>query len=95
MRSRKELKNTRKVAVAVRKIKPQFPVSPEGKLFFKIVEAAIKDAFPNSDKKMRCGDIVNIDCARLYLHGNLPHAEACGVSSAWIRLVLRKVGLQL
>ena len=74
--------NKQKVSAIIRKIKPQFPTSPEGKMFFSVVELALKDLCDNSD--------YNRATARSYINNDLSHAEACGVSRVWIRELFAK-----
>ncbi len=68
-----------------KKIKYQFPDSPEGKLMFGIVQSAIHDLMTANHRRS----------AILYLTSDIPHAEIAGVNAKWIRDQLRKVGEKL
>ncbi len=81
-----ELSESKRAVLAIRKIRPQFPVDkPEGKLMFAIVESAIRDAFGIRKIEIRSGN--------LYIRSSMPHAQICGVDPDWIRSVLKKLNL--
>lgn len=66
-------------------IKHKFPQSPEGRLFFAIVEKAILDLTDKSATLRK-------DAER-YLRGDIIHAQLCGVDPEWIRRVCLKHGV--
>ena len=74
--------NKQKTNAIIRKIKYQFPSTPEGALFFSIIELAINDLSDN--------EIYNRESAINYINNDLSHAEACGISKAWIRELFKK-----
>ena len=63
-----------------KKIRPEFPTTPEGKLMFAVVDRALRDAY-GCEGRMT---------GKVYLAGPMPHAEICGVSAAWIRRVIER-----
>ena len=72
-----------KLNAICRKLSYQFPQTPPGKLFFAIVEMAIKDLVGNKSDKAG---------ALRYLQGDMPHAMACGVEPDYVRRVLAEQG---
>ena len=70
-----------KARMVMRKIAPEFPLCPEGRLMFAIVECAMRE-YANG----------NGQC-RHYLAGSIPHAAICGLDPDWIRHVMNKCGL--
>jgi len=72
----------------IKKIGHQFGTSPEQQLMFAVVAQAIGDIIDHPDKR----SVAHSD-ALLYLSGNIPHAEICGVNADWIRRVLRSADL--
>ena len=71
-----------------RKIRHQFPNTPEHNLFYSVVQVAILDL---ADQSKRNG--FNRRSALRYLRNDLVHAEACGVDADWIRGLLTKAHL--
>jgi hypothetical protein len=72
----------REQAVVIRrKIRSQFPLGvPEARLMCAVVEKAIDDGISGGN-----------DAAVMYLSGQIPHAEVCGVDSSWIHRVILEV----
>ena len=68
-----------------KKIRPEFPKTPEGWLMWAVIDRALRDSYSN-DRHIRRDTAI----AKQYLRGDMPHAEVCGVSSAWIRRVIRR-----
>ena len=64
-----------------RKVSPQFPNTPDGRLMFVVVAQAVSD-LQNSQNRYD---------ANKYLQGRMIHAEVCGVDPQWIRNVLRSI----
>lgn len=79
------------------KIEPQFPRSPAGRLFFAVVERAVLDltAKPPPTAAAAIEHKKRVVTAARYLSGEVPHAEWCGVDSDWIRLVLKRDGVDI
>jgi hypothetical protein len=71
-----------------RKIRFQFPNTPEHNLFFSVIQCAIMDLV-NQDKR----NGFNRRSALRYLRDDLVHAEACDVDADWIRSLLTKAYL--
>lgn len=70
---------------ALRKIKTQFPKTPQGELMFAIIEMAVKDLTNNTEHRTRIrGDAIR------YLKGDMVHAQWCDVEPSWVRMVLKK-----
>lgn len=81
-----EAKKTRPIAMAVaKKIRNQFPATPEGRLAFAVVHKAIEDLF---HPKHRIG-------ASRFLRGSMGWAEIAGVDPEWVRLQLRRAGVSI
>ena len=78
-----ELSDRRKINAAIVKIRAQFPKSPEGRVFFAIIESAISDL----------GNQHHRHSARAFLRGDMPYAEICNVNSTWIKETVIKCGL--
>ena len=78
-----------KVKLIIGKMKPYFNDCPESMLMFGIIEQALRDltvsGLPLEDRLS----------AIHYLKRNMVHAEICGIDSAWIRRLIRQVGLKL
>lgn len=80
----------KKASLIARKIRSEFPDTPEANLMFAIIYQALKDA-------------ASVDAAHLtyaeresaidYLQGDIPHAAICGVDSDYIKKVIKHVGL--
>lgn len=70
---------------ALRMIRAQFGNTSEHKLCFAIVDQAITD--------LKASNSIDEDSAKSCLQGTIHAAEICGVSSKWIRHVLRGCGL--
>ncbi len=79
-------------ALAARKLRPQFPDSNEGRFMLSIIESAIKDAV-KSNRYVK--DNQHGITAKSYLRGEILHAEICGVSPDWIRMILKKLNINL
>jgi hypothetical protein len=60
-------------------LKAAYPDSPDGKLYFGILEQALEDLSKKDHKTS----------ASRYLSGNIRHATAVGVDSDWIREKVR------
>ncbi len=69
--------------LALMRIRPQFPKSPEGSLMYEIIAQTIMDLFDKKEARN----------AREYLTNEMPHAELCGVKSEWITNTLIKLEL--
>ena len=77
---------TKPVAKAVaKKIECQFPVTPEGRLAFAVVNKSIEDLF---DSRQRV-------TASRFLHGGMGWASLAGVDPDWIRLQLLRAGISI
>jgi len=68
------------VKAIVRKAKCQFTPSAEANLMFSIFEQATRDLFVNSLKSESAN----------YLVKDIPHLEILGISSKWIRQLIKK-----
>jgi hypothetical protein len=65
----------------------EFPDTPEGVLYFEILNRAIRDLKVNP----RNGTDEHRDkSARNYLTGQIPHVSSLGISSNWIRRKIRQ-----
>ena len=73
------------VNAACKKIRHQFPKSPEGMLMFAVIATAIRDASGKTG--------IGSKQAISFLSGDMPQAELCGVNSEWITEILIKMGL--
>jgi len=80
--------------LVLRKIGPQFPQSPEGRLMLAVVGQAIRDLHGRG-RGCELRARRQRESAARYLGGEMPHAEACGVSSHWVRKIMRDVELGL
>ncbi len=80
-----KVKDIIKANTALRKIHFQFPASSHGKLMYSVIFQAIRDLTDISE--------LNRESARLFLKGDMPQAEICGVDAGWIRGVLNKCGV--
>jgi len=65
----------------MRKIKPQFPSTPDGNLMSAVIEQAINDLVHNRKYK----NYKHARSAKKYLDTDMPHALACGIDPDWIR----------
>ena len=73
------------VRAALRRIRAQFPATPEGRLMFAVVDKAVWDSLY---RHTWYGE-----SAVRYLEQDLSHAELCGVDPEWIRETLRAMQL--
>ncbi len=79
--------NVKTAKLVIKKIKPQFPDTPEGNLMFAVVSQAIRDvASPTSTIT-----ISDQSSALRYLDSDMPHAAICGVQASWIRSIIKKI----
>lgn len=79
-----------KYILVSKKIEPQFPDTPCGRLAHAIITQALKDTIlPGVASR-------DIASARHYLtRKSIPHAELAGVDSHWIRSVATRIGFPL
>lgn len=77
--------------VACRMIMTQFPSFPEGRLMGAVVCGAITDL----NISILSGEETALlrRKAMTYLNGPMKHAELAGVEPEWIRLIMKRVGL--
>ncbi len=91
------MKDIDKAKTIARKVKCQFPESPEGRLMFSIFECAMLDAYrPINEKETPQAQAENEMIRRSglkYLSEDMPHCELAGVSSEWIRRLIHESGL--
>lgn len=79
-------RKTKPIAMAVaKKIRHQFPTTPEGRLAFAVVSKAIEDL---SSRRNR------VDASR-FLRGDMGWAQLAGVDPDWVRLQLRRAGISI
>jgi len=81
--------------LACKKIICQFKNTPEEMFFYAIIEQAIRDYSKGLQSKASPLEIVNSGTAKYYLANDIIHAEMCDVDSEWIRIVLKKCGLDV
>ena len=79
-----------KARAVSKKIKFQFPETPEGRLMFAIVDCAITDSI--RDVKTQT-DKTERDAAIAYLSQTIPHCEISGVNSEWVHRIINYAGL--
>lgn len=70
-----------------RRIRYQFPRTPEGALMSGIVERAVLD-LGESGAEPGCDGMDVREHALRYLASDMPHAQIAGVDPAWIRKVI-------
>ena len=91
------MKDQMKARLLGRKIESQFPVSPEARLMYSIVECALVDSVKtigqNKKGEKSMQDLQDRSSARRYLSGDMVHCEMCGVSSEWVRGLITKIDL--
>lgn len=75
------------------KIGFQFPGTPAGALFCRVVQVAILDVSAPGVGTVGSKKEQDRRSAGKYLAQEMPHAELCGVDSGWIRRVIRNSGL--
>jgi len=74
-----------KIALAVKRIKPQFSKDNESQLMLAILEQAFHDFFIPHERKS----------VNKFLTHKMPQAELCNVESAWITSTLKSCGFDL
>lgn len=78
-----------KAKLLAKKIKHLFPATPEGMLYFAIVERALMDAVAGSTKIEKAAQPE----ARRYIKNDLIHADICGVEPSYIQKLIKQIGL--
>jgi len=84
-----------KYTLAVKKIRMQFPDDPHYNLYFSVIERAILDLMPRTNKSTnKIKEHARLkSTAKKYLSGEIYHAEACGVDSQWIRRIMKEANI--
>ncbi len=88
--------NLNKAKAISKKIKPHFPVSPEGQLMYSIVACALVDSTiecTDKDINKLSTNETNKRKAIAYLKSNMIHCELSGVSSEWVHRLINKAQL--
>lgn len=89
----KEHTRAKVLSAICRKIRLSLDSKPDGceKLMLEVIFLAIREAFssngyiPHSDRRS----------AYLYIKSDMPHAQAIGIDPDWIRLLIKKAGIEL
>ena len=92
MKILRDLSKEQRSFLAIKKIKNECPPqSGEARFMFAVLESAIKDAYSNRITKKTSSK--NKRFAKMYLKGDMPHAQLCGIDPQWVRDILRKLEL--
>jgi len=93
-----EMTNREKAMLVAKKIRYEFPYSPDGALLFGVIYQALFDASsPVSIGRVSAinGSYNDRESAREYLQGYMGHAEICGIDSSRIRIIIKKIGMDI